>query len=36
MVQAAAKNFKNVAIITNVGDYDTLIKELKTLKEKHL
>ena len=34
MVRAAAKNFKNVTIITNVGDYDTLIKELKTLKGK--
>ena len=34
MVRAAAKNFKNVTIITNVGDYDALIKELKTFKGK--
>ena len=29
MVRAAAKNFKNVAIITNINDYPILIKELK-------
>ena len=29
MVRAAAKNFKNVAIITNKNDYGELIKELK-------
>ncbi len=29
MVRAAAKNFKNVAIITNKNDYSTLIEELK-------
>ena len=36
MVRAAAKNFKNVTIITNKDDYGSLIKELETLKEKHL
>ena len=34
MVRAAAKNFKNVAIVTNRKDYDYLIKELETLKGK--
>ena len=34
MVRAAAKNFKNVTIITNKDDYGFLIKELKTLKGK--
>ena len=29
LVRAAAKNFKNVAIITNKGDYSNLIDELK-------
>ena len=29
MVRAAAKNFKNVAIITNKNDYPSLVKELK-------
>ncbi len=29
MVRAAAKNFKNVAIITNKNDYSNLIKELE-------
>jgi len=34
MVRAAAKNFKNVTIITNRNDYGSLIKELETLKGK--
>ncbi len=34
MVRAAAKNFKNVAIVTNRDDYGSLIKELETLKGK--
>ncbi len=34
MVRAAAKNFKNVAIITNRDDYGSLIKELETFKGK--
>ena len=34
MVRAAAKNFKNVTIITNKNDYSKLIKELETLKGK--
>ena len=34
MVRAAAKNFKNVTIITNRNDYRSLIKELETLKGK--
>ncbi len=34
MVRAAAKNFKNVTIITNNNDYRRLIKELETLKGK--
>ena len=34
MVRAAAKNFKNVTIITNRNDYTSLIKELETLKGK--
>ena len=34
MVRAAAKNFKNVSIITNKDDYGSLIKELETLKGK--
>ncbi len=32
MVRAAAKNFKNVNIITNRNDYELLIKELEALK----
>ena len=34
MVRSAAKNFKNVTIITNRGDYINLIKELEKLKGK--
>ncbi len=34
MVRAAAKNYKNVTIITNRNDYTSLIKELETLKGK--
>ncbi len=34
MVRAAAKNFKNVTIITNRNDYKSLIKELESLKGK--
>jgi len=34
MVRAAAKNFKNVAIITNKNDYAYLIQELKKYKGK--
>jgi len=34
MVRAAAKNYKNVTIITNKDDYGSLINELKTLKGK--
>ena len=34
MVRAAAKNFKNVTIITNKDDYGSLIKELNTLNGK--
>ena len=34
MVRAAAKNFKNVTIITNKNDYGSLIKELENLKGK--
>ena len=34
MVRAAAKNFKNVTIVTNRNDYHSLIKELETLKGK--
>ena len=34
MVRAAAKNFKNVSIVTNKSDYETLIKELETFKGK--
>ena len=34
MVRAAAKNFKNVTIVTNKNDYGKLIKELETLKGK--
>ena len=34
MVRAAAKNFKNVTIITNKDDYRPLIKELENLKGK--
>ena len=30
MVRAAAKNFKNVTIITNIDDYSALIKELES------
>ena len=34
MVRAAAKNFKNVTIVTNRDDYGSLIKELENLKGK--
>ena len=34
MVRAAAKNFKNVTIVTNRNDYKSLIKELESLKGK--
>ncbi len=34
MVRAAAKNFKNVTIVTNRDDYKYLIKELETYKGK--
>ena len=34
MVRAAAKNFKNVNIVTNISDYKSLIKELETFKGK--
>ena len=34
LVRAAAKNFKNVTIITNRNDYDALIKELEKSKGK--
>jgi len=34
MVRAAAKNFKNVSIVTNKNDYKLLIKELETFKGK--
>ncbi len=34
MVRAAAKNFKNVTIITNTNDYRSLINELETFKGK--
>ena len=34
MVRAAAKNFKNVTIITNRNDYKSLIEELDSLKGK--
>ena len=34
MVRAAAKNFKNVSIVTNRNDYRSLIKELETFKGK--
>ena len=34
MVRAAAKNFKNVTIVTSKDDYGSLINELKTLKGK--
>ena len=34
MVRAAAKNFKNVTIITSVEDYRSLIKELENFKGK--
>ena len=34
MVRAAAKNFKNVTIITNKDDYKSLIKELDSFKGK--
>ena len=34
MVRAAAKNFKNVTIITNKNDYESLINELKRNKGK--
>ena len=34
MVRAAAKNFKNVTIVTNKNDYGSLIKELESFKGK--
>ena len=34
MVRAAAKNFKNVAIVTNRNDYKSLVKELEVCKGK--
>ena len=34
MVRAAAKNYKNVTIVTNRGDYGSLIKELETFNGK--
>ncbi len=34
MVRAAAKNFKNVSIITSRNDYKSLVKELETFKGK--
>ncbi len=34
LVRAAAKNYKNVTIITNINDYKNLIKELETNKGK--
>ena len=34
MVRAAAKNYKNVTIVTNRNEYETLIDELETLKGK--
>ena len=34
MVRAAAKNFKNVTIVTKLDEYDSLIKELETFKGK--
>ena len=34
MVRAAAKNFKNVSIVTSRDDYKSLIKELESLKGK--
>ena len=34
MVRAAAKNFKNVTIVTNKNDYKLLIKELEDFKGK--
>jgi phosphoribosylaminoimidazolecarboxamide formyltransferase / IMP cyclohydrolase len=34
MVRAAAKNFKNVSIVTNINDYGPLIHQLETLKGK--
>ena len=34
MVRAAAKNFKNVTIVTNRSDYGSLIRELDTFKGK--
>ena len=34
MVRAAAKNFKNVAIVTNKDDYTNLVEELKRYKGK--
>ena len=34
MVRAAAKNFKNVSIITSRNDYKSLIKELETFNGK--
>ena len=36
MVRAAAKNFKNVAIVTNKNDYAPLINELKKIKVKQV
>ena len=36
LVRAAAKNFKNVTIITNNNDYNFLIRELEALNGKLL
>ena len=35
MVRAAAKNFKNVSIITNKNDYKDLINEIEKNKGKY-
>ena len=34
MVRAAAKNYKNVTIVTNKNDYSSLVHELEKLKGK--
>ena len=36
MVRAAAKNFKNVTIITNKNDYKALVNELEKIEEKQV
>ena len=36
MVRSAAKNYKNVTIISDEKDYSDLIKKLKNIKEKQL